>query len=179
VTRVEAILLFGGGGLLLAAAVLVAAGRGLFLADRFPTERRRRAALVLLFLAFVSTVLVPAASGTREVDTARLRFPDVFIGQGILLLFLSGWWLLSGRPAISQFLAIRSSNPWGEAGAGLCLGFIGWGITLLIGLVVTAVLAGFGLGGPRDIPPLVLWIARLPGWQRGLLVVSAATLEEF
>jgi len=179
VTRAEAVLLFGGGGLLLAVVILLAARKGCFSSDLFPSERRRRAALALLFLAFVSTVLVPAASGTREIDTARLRFPDVFLGQGILLAFLSGWWFLSSRPPVAAFLALRTPKPWADAGAGVCLGLIGWGLTLVIGVVVAAVLASFGVSGPRSIPPLVLWIARLPWWQRGLLVLSAMTLEEF
>ena len=175
----DALLLFGVGGFLLAVVDLLAARKGCFSSDLFPSERRRRAALALLFLAFVSTVLVPAASGTREVDTSRLRFPDVFLGQGLLLAFLCGWWLLSGRPSLPAYLALRTPRPWADAGAGLCLGLIGWGLTLVIGVVVAAVLASIGAPGPSSIPPLVLWIARLPWWQKGLLVLSAATLEEF
>lgn len=175
----EALLLFGVGGALLLVTLLLAARKGFFSSDRFPSERRRVAGLGLLFLAFVGTVLLPAASGTKQIDPTRLRFPDVFIGQGLLLTFLASWWFLAGRPPLLDFLALRSRSPWVEAGAGICLGLIGWTLTFVVGGVVTALSASLGLGAPSEVPPLVRWIAGLPVGQRALLVLSAMTLEEF
>lgn len=171
-------ILFGAGLPLIAAAVAVANARGLFARDPFPTRGRKRAALVLLVLVLAATVLVPAVSGSERIDPRRLSFVSVFAGQALLAGFLLSWWALSGRPPLRDFLALGSASPAAEAGAGVCLGLIGWTLTIAVAAVVgiAAKLVGYHL--PQDVPPLVRWIAALPGWQRLLIVLSAMTIEE-
>lgn len=160
------------------AAVVVANRRGLFARDRFPSPARKRVALGLLVLVLWATVLLPAVAGSSPIDTGRLSFLSVFAGQALLAGFLLSWWLLAGRPPLLDFLALRSRNPAGEAGAGVCLGLIGWALTLVVALTVAVLVALLGTRLPQGVPPLVRWIAALPGWQRLLIVLSAMTVEE-
>jgi membrane protease YdiL (CAAX protease family) len=179
VTPRDLVILFGAGGPLIAAAVWVANRRGLFARDRFPSPARKRIALVLLVVVLTATVLLPAVSGSERIDPTRLSFASVFVGQGLLAAFLASWWALSGRPPLRRFLALESANPLGEAGAGFCLGLIGWALTLFVALLAGALAALVSYRVPQGIPPLVRWLAALPGWQRLLIVLSAMTIEEF
>jgi len=92
----------------------------------------------------------------------------------MLAAFLVGWWLLAGRPPLRDFLALRSARPLTEAGAGVCLGLIGWTLTLLIAVVVFLL----HVPGPRGVSPLVGWIAVLPVSHRLLIIAAAMTFEE-
>jgi membrane protease YdiL (CAAX protease family) len=172
-------LLLGAGLPLLVAIVLVADRRGLFRLDGFPTPHRRRAALGLLVVQLALTVLAPAIAGGRPVDPGRVRFSQLFASQGLLALFLLLWWLLSDRPAWASFLRLRSENPLGELGNGICLGVIGWGLTLLVGVAIAIAARVASVPTPEAVPPLVAWIAGLSVPQKLLVVASAMTLEEF
>jgi membrane protease YdiL (CAAX protease family) len=172
------LLLFGAGVPLLFAIVAVADRKGLFKLDLFPTPLRKQAALGLLAFVLCATVLLPAAGGGGEIDTSTLRFVQVFSGQALLVGFLVCWWLLAGRPDLRDFFALRSVRPLQDAGAGVCLGLIGWTLTLVVGMAVAFALALFGSAGPKGIPPLVRWIAALPPGQKLLIVLSAMTVEE-
>jgi len=174
VNRAESLLLLGAGLPLVVAIVLTADRKGCFRRDEFPTPVRRRAALTLLVLVTVGTVLLPALATGRTVDTSRLRFPELFSVQAMLAAFLVGWWLLAGRPPLRDFLALRSARPLTEAGAGVCLGLIGWTLTLLIAVVVFLL----HVPGPRGVSPLVGWIAVLPVSHRLLIIAAAMTFEE-
>ncbi len=178
-TRFQFAFLFGAGLPLLVAILAVADRRGLFRTDQFPTPLRKRAALGLLLLHLVATVLLPAASDGRQADTSTLRFPLVFVSQGVLAAFLAAWWLLAGRPHPVDFLRLRSRQPLAEAGAGVCLGLIGWAVTLVVGALAALVMGAFDLPAPETVPPLVRWIAGLSVLERATVVVMAMTLEEF
>ena len=178
-TRLQLALLIGAGLPLLAAIVLVADRRGFFRLDGFPTAFRRRTALGLFAVHLALTVLLPIAAGSRTVDPSRIRFPQLFLSQGTLVVFLIAWWLLSGRPEWIDFLRLRSANPLAEAGTGVCLGVIGWGLTLVVGVAVAIVARMLDLPGPQAIPPLVRWIAGLSAPEKALVVLSAMTVEEF
>ncbi len=172
-------LLFGAGIPLLAAIVTVASEKGAFARDRFPSALRRRTALVLLFGVFILTVLIPASSNPGEIDTRGLRFPDIFTSQLLLSAFLVSWWLLAGRPRFSEFLSLQSEDPLHEAGAGICLGLIGWGVTFLVGIIVAASAAALRMPGPESVPPLIVWMAKLSASKKLLVVLAAMTVEEF
>lgn len=178
VKRFDQILLFGAGLPLLVAILAVADARGCFRFDRFETPLRKAAALALLFLVLVATVLLPATETGIPIDTSRLSFGGVFLVQAILSAFLVLWWLLSGRPPLREFLALASRRPLVEAGAGVCLGLIGWVLTLAVGVVFALVLRVLDLPEPRAAPPLVLWIAGLSVVQRLLIVTCAMIVEE-
>jgi membrane protease YdiL (CAAX protease family) len=178
-TQLQLGLLVGAGLPLLVAIVLVADRRGLFRLDGFPTPIRRRTALGLLVVQLVLTVLVPAVAGSRPVDPANVRFAQLFVSQGMLATFLVLWWLLSDRPAWADFLRLRSASPLSEAWAGVCLGVTGWGLTLVVGVVVAIAAHATDLPVPEAVPPLVRWLAGLSVPEKVLVVLSAMTLEEF
>ncbi len=175
----DAALLFGAGLPILVAILAVADARGLFARDRVPSRTRKAAAMALLFLVLVVTVILPAGGAGASIDTSRLSFAGVFLVQGVLALFLALWWLLSGRPPLSEFLALKSPRPGLEAGAGLGLGLIGWVLTLVVGLAFALVSTLLDLPGPRAVPPLVGWIASLGFGKKLLVVACAMTIEEF
>jgi membrane protease YdiL (CAAX protease family) len=179
VNRLQIGLLLGAGLPLLVAIVLVADRKGLFRLDGFPTALRRRMALALLVVQLALTVLAPAIAGSRPLDPAKVRFPQLFISQGMLALFLVLWWLLSDRPAWTAFLRLRSESFLAEAGTGVCLGVIGWGLTLVVGGFAAIAVRATGLPGPESVPPLVVWVAGLSVPQKLLVIASAMTLEEF
>jgi len=179
VTRIQLALLIGAGLPLLVAIVLVADRRGFFRLDGFPTAFRRRMALGLLVVHLALTVLLPAFAGSRPVDPSKIRFSQLFVTQGALAAFLFLWWLLSNRPACADFLRLRSASPLADAGTGVCLGVIGWGLTLVVGVVVAIVARVVDLPGPEAVPPLVRWVASLSAPEKALVVLSAMTVEEF
>jgi len=179
VNRLDLVLLFGAGLPLLVAILAVADVRGCFGRDQFGTPLRKTAALSLLFLVLAATVILPAAETGISIDTSRLSFGGVFLVQGLLTAFLSLWWLLSGRPPLREFLALRSERPLVEAGAGVCFGLIGWVLTLVVGLAFALVLRLLHLPAPQAAPPLVQWIAQLSILKKLLIVGCAMTVEEF
>ncbi len=176
---IDAALLYGAGLPLLVAILAVADSRGRFAVDRFPTPLRKGAAMALLFLVLVATLIFPASEIRLPIDTSRLSFGGVFIVQGLFALFLSLWWLLAGRPPLTEFLALRSRRPLLEAGEGVCLGLIGWVLTLVVGLAFALALRLLGLPGPEAASPLVQWIAELSILKRAVIVLCAMTIEEF
>ncbi|HQR44958.1 MAG TPA: CPBP family intramembrane metalloprotease [Thermoanaerobaculia bacterium] len=178
-SHLDAALLFGVGLPLLAAILAVADARGRFARDLFPTPLRKAAAMALLFLVLVATVILPASETGLSIDTSRLSFGGVFLMQGLLTAFLALWWLLAGRPPLAEFLALRSERPLAEAGAGVCLGLIGWVLTLAVALVFGGVFRLFDLKGPEAAPPLVQWLAQLSVVKRLVIVACAMTVEEF
>lgn len=178
-SRLDTALLFGAGLPLLVAILAVADARGRFARDLFPTPLRKAVAMALLFLVLVATVLLPAAETGISIDTSRLSFGGVFLMQGLLTAFLALWWLLAGRPPLKDFLALRSERPLAEAGAGICLGLIGWILTLVVALVFGVTFRLFDLRGPEAAPPLIQWIAQLSVAKRLVIVACAMTVEEF
>jgi membrane protease YdiL (CAAX protease family) len=179
VTSLDRSLLFGAGLPLILAIVFVADRKGVFRHDVFPSAWRKRAALLLLVLVLVLTALLPAAAGGRPADVSTLSFSRVLAVQGLLAGFLLGWWLLSGRPPLASFLGLHSRRPVAEAGAGVALGLIGWTLTLVVGLAAALIFHVLNYEPHRAVPPLVSWLAARPAAQRGLLVLTAMTLEEF
>jgi membrane protease YdiL (CAAX protease family) len=179
VKTIDAALLFGAGIPLLAAILGVAAGKGRFARDRFPTGGAKIAALGLLFLVLVTTILLPSTGSSASLDTSRLSYSGIFVVQGVLASFLACWWLLSGRPHLADFLALRSPRPLAEAGLGICLGLIGWVLTLAVGLLFGLVTLWLDLPRPTAVPPLVQWMAALSPFRKLLIVLCAMTLEEF
>ncbi len=135
--------------------------------------------MAALYVVLVATLLLPVAESRFPIDTSRLSFGGVFLVQALLTLFLAVWWLLAGRPPLADLLALRSRRPLFEAGVGVCLGLIGWVLTLLVGLALALALRLFGVPGPEPASPLVQWIAELSVLKRAVVVLTAMTVEEF
>ncbi|HMM34259.1 MAG TPA: hypothetical protein PKA62_05930, partial [Thermoanaerobaculia bacterium] len=124
---IDLFLLLGVGLPVVAAIVVVAARRGAFRRDAFPHERRRAGALVALGVTLAATTILPAFSLGRPIDPALLSLPSILALQQLLLFFLLGWWLLAGRPDVSEFLALTAPDPRREVRTGLVVGLAGWG----------------------------------------------------
>ena len=154
----------------------------LFSADRFSSPAMKLIAYIWLgILMFVLAILITGASlkiPTAQ-EMARVPFYSLFALHAILFVFLLGWWLLTGRPAIAEFLNIpRRGN--GEAVlTGFAVGVGGWIFTLSIALMIGLLLTASGLM-PKNVQPspMVGWLAALPLWKKAVIVLSAMTIEE-
>lgn len=153
---------------------------GLF-RDRFPSIGAKYAAYTWLgIIMFLLTFLVVASS--QRVPTAqelaRAPFYSLFLLHAILIVFLFGWWLLTRRPPIREFLNIR--QPYGESIlAGFAIGLAGWLFTIALAATIALILRQAGVL-PKQIqpPPMIAWMANLPAWKKALVVLSAMTVEE-
>jgi membrane protease YdiL (CAAX protease family) len=97
----------------------------------------------------------------------------------MLVVFLAGWWALSGRPGIREFLNIRHERPGEVIAIGVSVGVGGWIFTIMMALVAALLLKSTGiLDQAPDPPPMIGWMAALPIWKKVLIVLSAMTVEE-
>ena len=129
--------------------------------------------LLVITIAIVSSSLVqPTAK-----ELARMPFYNVFALHAILIVFLAGWWFLTGRPSLTRFFNIRVDG--NALLTGLAVGVGGWLFTIILALAIALVLQASGVL-PKDVQPpaMVAWLVALPLWKKGLLVFSAMTVEE-
>ncbi|HEX7677055.1 MAG TPA: type II CAAX endopeptidase family protein [Thermoanaerobaculia bacterium] len=154
----------------------------LFSADRFSSPLMK--VLAYLWLALLMLVLAVLITGSSlriptAQELARVPFYSLFALHAILFAFLTGWWLLTGRPPIGEFLNIpRRGN--GEAVlTGFAVGIGGWIFTISVALVIGLILTASGVMPKHPTPsPMVAWMAALPIWKKGVIVLSAMTIEE-
>jgi len=154
----------------------------LFSADRFSSSLMKVLAyLWLALLLFVLGILITGSSlriPTAQ-ELARVPFYSLFGLHAILFVFLVGWWLLTRRPPLGEFLSIpRRGN--GEAGlTGFAVGVGGWIFTISVALVIGLILTASGVMPKHPQPsPMVAWMAALPLWKKCVIVLSAMTIEE-
>ncbi|HVT05207.1 MAG TPA: CPBP family intramembrane glutamic endopeptidase [Thermoanaerobaculia bacterium] len=152
-------------------------------ADHFPTVAHRYAAYAWLgfFLFGMSTmVTLSALHPTQAGELRNVSFPSLFVLHYVLLIFLVGWWLLTGRPELTRFLNLRR-DPNGESELlGFAVGFGGWVVTIAAALAIGLILKAAGLiGDDLKASPMIPWMAALPIWKKIVLVFAAMTIEEF
>lgn len=156
---------------------------GLLRSDVFPNRAAKIAAYVWLgvfMLALCIVIVASSISPPTAKDLARVPFYSLFTLHAILIAFLLGWWLLTRRPPLKQFLSIRTERPGTAILTGLAVGVGGWMATIALALVIAAILEASGLLPDDPQPsPMVAWLAALPLWKKGLIVLSAMTVEEF
>src|SRR5260221_6410395 len=101
----------------------------------------------LVILITGSSLRIPTAQ-----ELARVPFYQLFGLHAILFVFLLGWWFLTKRPPLSEFLNIpRRGN--GEAVlTGFAVGVGGWIFTTSIALIIGWVLVASG-GIPKNPTP--------------------------
>jgi membrane protease YdiL (CAAX protease family) len=161
-------------------ALLVLNERTNLFGDRFSSPLLKVIAYIWLgvFLLFV-TVEVVSSSLVQPTakELARIPFYNLFGLHAVLILFLAGWWFLTGRPPLTRFLNIRIDG--NALLTGLAVGVGGWMITIALALVIAFILQASGVI-PKDVQPpaMVAWIASLAVWKKALLVFSAMTVEE-
>jgi len=154
----------------------------LFATDRFPSTAAKIAAYIWLGLLLFGLAIEITASAHHvptKAELARVPFWQLFLLHAILVAFLAGWWLLTGRPPLRQFLNLRRGNSGEMVMAGLAVGVGGWIFTLLVAAMVAAILAASGLMPVKPtISPMIGWMVALPLWKKAMIVLSAMTIEE-
>jgi len=150
--------------------------------DRFPNAAAKYVAYLwlgfwLLLLAYLVTTSALKPPTAKQLASAP--FYSLFTLHVILLVFLAGWWLLSGRPGLREFLNIRHEKPVEVAAIGMSVGVGGWIGTILIALLVALILRAAGaINEPAEPPAAIAWMAALPLWKKATIVLSAMTIEE-
>ncbi|MEA2162238.1 MAG: protease family protein [Thermoanaerobaculia bacterium] len=154
----------------------------LFSCDHFSSNVTKTLAYLWLgLLLFVLSTLVIGASHRIPTakDLARVPFYSLFGLHAILIVFLAGWWLLTRRPPLGEFFNIPRRGNGDAVLIGFAVGVGGWIITLSIALVIALILTASGLIPKNPQPsPMVAWMAALPLWKKGAIVLSAMTVEE-
>jgi len=151
--------------------------------DRFPAPWMKWAAYLWLaiFLGGLTALVTHSAQNQPTAkQIAQMSFLDVFTMHGILILFLLGWWALSGAPPLREFLQIRHERPAEVAAIGVSVGVAGWIATLAVAAVIALLLQALGfMKNPPAPPAAIPWMAALAWWKKALIVLSAMTVEEF
>jgi len=156
---------------------------GLLSCDRFPSPAAKWFAYVWLgaFLVVLATLVTASAlAPVTSKQLATTPFYSLFLMHVILVVFLVGWWLASGRPPVREFLNIRHERPVEVVAIGVSAGVGGWVFTIVMALLATLLLRGVGLlEEAPEPPPMIAWMAALAWWKKALIVLSAMTVEEF
>lgn len=161
-------------------ALLAFMGRMRFLAEEFPHRGRRLVALLLLTTVLAVCVFYAAVSPdqAKHIDPATVHLPDLFLGHGLLTVFLLTWWLIARPQPLRRFLHI---DEWvaQDIARGIWLGALGWVTTIVVTAAVAALVSQFQVPDEiPDVPAFMIWIATLPVWQRLIIVIIAMTVEE-
>jgi membrane protease YdiL (CAAX protease family) len=122
----------------------------------------------------VGSALRPPTAG----ELKHVPFYSLFTLHAILIVFLLGWWILTGCPSLTRFLNIRREQPGTAILSGFAVGFGGWMFTIMMAIIIGSILQAFGAMPKNVQTPMISWMAALPGWKRGMIVLSAATVEE-
>jgi membrane protease YdiL (CAAX protease family) len=133
-----------------------------------------------LFLFGLTFIIVLSAHAPPSAkDLARVPFYSLFTLHAILIIFLFGWWLMTGRPPLMRFLNIQREKPGEAVLTGLAVGVGGWIVTISMALMIALILQQAGVM-PKNPEPsaMIAWMASLPLWKKILIVLSAMTVEE-
>jgi membrane protease YdiL (CAAX protease family) len=160
-----------------------ARSRAVFAQDGFVQPGRRTAAVVLLAAVLLLTVAIPFAGGLAggQPNTKDFTLVSVFAVHLILILFLTSYYVLSGRRSLPEFLKVTSARPAADLGAGFLIGFAGWLLTIVVLLIVIGlwyVLRRHGPAPSREVSPTIVWLVAQPLAIRILIVLSAMVVEE-
>lgn len=151
--------------------------------DRFPSPLFKWLAYLWLGTFMVGLAFIVTGAALAPVTAKQLEnvsFVNLFQMHAILVFFLLGWWVLSGRPPLREFLQIRHERPAEVVAIGVATGVGGWVFTIIMAMVVALLLrAGGLLDQPPDPPAMIGWMANLAWWKKALIVLSAMSVEEF
>ena len=166
----------------LAALIFADVRYDLFSRDRFPTRAARIAGYAWFsFLVLLLTGLVVASSlaPIRKEQLKDLSFWSLFTLHVVLLVFLAGWWALTQRPSLSEYINLKSNDLLRSIMAGIAIGVGGWAITIALAMSVGLILSQTGML-PKDLQPspVIPWMAGLALWKKLLIIFSAMTVEE-
>lgn len=181
------VLLVVAGSLGILLSLVQARARAVFAEDGFMEPGRRAVALGLLAGVLLLTVAIPFAGGLvgAQPETKELSLVSVFAVHAILLFFLACYYALSGRRSILEFLKLKSARPAADLSAGILIGFGGWILTIIAGLIIVGIYylvsrhlptQPGGAGG--GVSPMIVWLVSRPLGIRIGIVVSAMVVEE-
>jgi membrane protease YdiL (CAAX protease family) len=170
-------------GSVFAAAFVVLNERiGLLRRDRFPTQGHKWGAYVLLWLYASLFVQLVAGSSGRTMKPAEIQslpFWSVFTLHIVLIIFLVGWWLLTSRPRIGEYLNLHKSDAGPTFLTGIAVGVGGWALTIALAIAIGSALMAMKLAPENLKPsPMIPWLANMPIWQKCMVVFAAMTVEE-
>lgn len=155
---------------------------GLLASDAFPSAAVKVIAYLWLgLLFFMLTILIVTSSlhVPTPKELAHVPFYSLFLLHGILVVFLIGWWLMTRMPRVDRFLNIRTDRAGEAVLTGFAVGVGGWIVTILIALAIALILTAAGVIPKNPQPsPMIGWMAGLPLWKKGTIVLSAMTVEE-
>ncbi|HEY0158482.1 MAG TPA: type II CAAX endopeptidase family protein [Thermoanaerobaculia bacterium] len=151
--------------------------------DHFPSTAAKWLAYFWLGGLLLGLALMVTASALTPTTPEMMEgtpFYALFVIHAVLMVFLCGWWLLSGRPPLREFLNIRHERPAEVAAIGMAVGVGGWVVTILSALLIALLLQGIGaIEGAPEPPAMIGWMANLALWKKALIILSAMTVEEF
>jgi membrane protease YdiL (CAAX protease family) len=155
---------------------------GLLSCDRFPSTGAKYIAYAWLGVFLLALAILVTGAGLEPATAKQLSktpFYSLFMLHAILIVFLAGWWALSGRPGIREFLNIRHERPAEVVAIGLAAGVGGWIFTIIMAILFALLLQASGALQQAPEPPAMIgWMAALPIWKKALIVLSAMTVEE-
>jgi len=162
-------------------ALAASAGQLRFLRTEFLTTRRRVAAAGLLVAILAAVVFYPLTGGhlAAAAEAEEMWFPALFLGHGLLIVFLILWSALRS-PAVSPAFLEALHHLGSDVRMGVVVGIRGWALTIAVTLTAALIASQFGVTPtePDDIPPLMLWLAALPLGHKLLVIAAAMTVEE-
>ncbi len=151
--------------------------------DRFPNPivKWLAYAWLLLFLLILAAIVTGAAlNPARAGDLQKAPFYSLFGLHAILIIFLLGWWLMSGRPHLADFLNFQRGRNTEGVMIGLAVGVGGWIFTLGTALLIALALRATGIMTEDPQPsPMIGFMAAMEWWKKVLIILSAMTVEEF
>src|SRR5688572_20922091 len=155
------------------AVVILNERHNLLSCDRFPNATLKWLAYIWLGLFMITLAALVTGSALTPPTSKQLAsvpFYSLFMLHVVLVGFLAGWWALSGRPSLKEFLQIRHERPAEVVAIGTAVGVGGWMLTLLMAMLVALALqaAGF-LEEPPDPPAMIGWMAALPVWKKAMI----------
>src|SRR5258707_1394230 len=120
----------------------------------------------LAILITASSLRIPTAQ-----EFARQPFYLLFGLHDILFVFLLGWWLLTRRPPIGEFLSIPRQGNGDAVLTGFAVGVGGWIFTISVALVIGLILTASGaMPKHPQISPMIAWMVALPIWKKVVIV---------
>jgi membrane protease YdiL (CAAX protease family) len=165
---------------LICVTALALAGRQPYVVEFRGRWRQTLGAFLLIGILAVA-VLEPVTSfgEALEIEPETVWFPLLFAGHLMLAVFLLLWWRLRGDVGLSAFLHLSSRHVPAQLRRGLAAGCSGWLLTVLVTMTVGSMAAATGrVSPPREIPPLIVWLAELPIAYKLVIVAVAMTVEE-
>ena len=155
-----------------------------FEVEPFPSEARRALALAFLTATLALACFAPLLEYPDSDPNAAnpdVPFGALFLGHGLLIVFLAGWWALAGRPPLRAYLSLHTRDLADALRLGAAAGAAGWAVTMAtMAIVGTFAAAVDPVAVPADgeIPGVVRLIVDLAWYERLLLVLSAGIVEE-